>query len=179
MQSWVIYSISTGHIICYGKNVDCITDQEKIDQGDTSCTLYMIQQILNSNSDLSCIYSDPGAVDSLDNNLVEVDHDTQSLISMPLDDIKIEIKKAANNDIISGFRIMKSVQDCVERIQGAIPSEATILSNIDAWMDGLEVAKVTIDNQISNLSTQIDALQYYGSKSWLSEFPSPVEWEDM
>lgn len=178
IQSWIIYSISTGHIVCYGKQVDCIADQTRIDSGDTSCTLYMIQQICNANPDLSCLYSSPGAVDNLD-DLSGVDHDTQSLTSMSLDDIKAEIKRLVNNDIVSRFANMKSVRDCIERIQGAVPSEAIIIANIETWMDGLESAKITIDGQVSGLATQNDALQYYGSRSWLSEFPAPVLWEGM
>jgi hypothetical protein len=179
MQSWIIYSISTGQIICYGKQIDVDGDQQKIDQGNTSCTLYMIQQICNNNIDYTYMFSDCGAVDPLSTMLCEVDHDAQALIDMPLNDIKAECKRLSNNDIVDRFAVMKNVKDCVERLQGAIPQEAVIGLAINTWMDDLEIAKGTVDNQISNLATQIEALQYYGSRAWLSAFPPPVSWEDM
>lgn len=179
LQSWVIYIISTGTIICYGRNIDVVADQSKIDIGDTSCTLYMIQQLLSANPEYGCIYADCNCVDPLGSQLKEVDHALQELVDMPLYDIKIEIKRLANKDIVSNFQAMSNLKTCIERIQGSIPDEAAIQSNIDDWMDGLEGTKATIDSQIADLATSTAALQYYGSRAWLAEFPGPVEWEEM
>lgn len=178
MQSWIIYNISTGQILCYGREIDVIADQEKIDQGDTSVTLYAIQQLC-LDPDVEVIYGAPCDVDPLSFNLCEVDHATQSITGMPIADIKIEITKRANNDIVNGFSAMNSLSQCVERIQAAIPGEAALQTAIDNWMDGLELAKSTITAQVSAISTTVDALNYYNQRSWLAVFPDPVEWEEM
>lgn len=178
LQSWAIYNINTGKIICYGREIDAIADQAKIDQGDTECTLYMIQQLCAS-PDLNSFFCDCGSIDQLNQGLYEIDHALEEVVGMPLADIKIECKKMANNDIVTSYRSMKAVRDCVERLQTAIPDEAIIGDNIEDFFDDLTSAKSTIDTQINALSTTEDALQYYGSRSWLQEFPSPVEWEEM
>lgn len=179
LESWVIYNISTGMILCYGKNIDRIADQAKIDLGDTTCTLYMIQQFLSENPSCGAFYSDCNCIDVFQNDLKEIDHDLQEIIDMPIEDIKAECKRLANHDIVSNFGLMNNLSACVERIQGSIPDEAQIQSDIQDWMDALELSKSTIDGQIAALSTRAEALEYYGSKAWFNEFPTPVEWEDM
>lgn len=177
-QSWVVYNISNGKIICYGREIDIMADQALINQGDNSCALYMIQQLCQD-PDVSVLYCDCGDVDPLSGDLKEIDHDLQEIVDMPLADIKVECKKLANHDIIDHYRLMIGVKNCIERIQNAVPDEAIIQTAINDWLDNLEASKIVIDGQISALSTPAEALQYYGSRAWLQEFPATVEWEDM
>jgi len=179
LESWVIYNITTGMILCYGRNIDRVADQEKIDLGNTTCTLYMIQQFLSGNPSCGAFYSDCNCIEQFQNDLKEIDHALQEIIDMPLSDIKIECKKSSNHDIVSNFALMSNLSSCIERIQGSIPDEAIIQSNIQAWMDALETSKSTINIQITSLSTRVEAMEYYNNKSWLNEFPTPVEWEEM
>lgn len=179
LESWVIYNISTGMILCYGRNIDRVEDQAKIDIGDTTCTLYMIQQFISENPSCGAFYSDCNCIEQFNEDLKEIDHALQEVIEMPLADIKTVCKRAANRDIVSSFALMSNLSICVERIQGSIPDEAIIQSNIQDWMDALETSKSTIDSQITALSTRSAAMEYYNNKSWLEEFPTAVEWEDM
>lgn len=176
-QSWIIYSVSNGSILCYGHNIDVDEDQAKIDAGDDCCTLYMIQQLCAQNADLGVLYGLPSDIDPLATALCEVDHAQQLIVDMPISDIRTECKRLANNDILVAFTLVDNIKNMVLKFASVIGGAVSIIAALNNYIDELKLAKSTIDTQIDDLVNHQQAVDYYNQKSWLAEFPAPVEWE--
>jgi hypothetical protein len=176
MQSWIIYNVSTGKILCYGREIDVVSDQAKIDAGDLSCALHAIQTMC-CDPEVEVLYGAPGDIDPLSLNLLEVDHGTQQIVSMPLVDVKLAIRETANKDILASFSSMHILKACISNVYQTVPTWEAIRNSITAWVADLSDARDTIDSQINGLSTDIEAISYYNDRAWLSEFPAPIEWE--
>lgn len=177
MESWAIYNTSTGFIICWGRNLDRVADQQDIDNGGTSSMLYLINNMLSSNPDLSVWYGDNNAAVNIDQDCMQIDNGAICIMELP--ELQSVIKKYANNDILTYHHHIKQIEDLLNDIGSGIPSAATILSDIALKIIELESSKSNIDIEINNLATQREAVNYLNNKQWRFALPSPLNWEDM